>query len=82
MEINDVCTVALFALFLGTLVGRLTARGDQRIAYERGRLDGINLMWPFVVGNLFGSHRPKPPVVTRVDKTSGGGGSDRQPAEQ
>lgn len=49
METFDAITLLTAGIALGIIVGHWLGKADQRLEYERGKLDGINTLWPHLV---------------------------------
>jgi hypothetical protein len=45
-------SLAALALCLGIAIGHFISRQERRLEYERGKLDGINLIWKHYVALL------------------------------
>jgi hypothetical protein len=72
METSDAFTLFTAGLALGLMLGRWLGKAERKLEYERGRIDGINLLWPHLVAywkrDILASHR-KP----AEDPQDGGG---------
>ncbi|TXH90326.1 MAG: hypothetical protein E6Q78_05125 [Rhodoferax sp.] len=80
MEIFDALSLFSSGAALGILIGHWLARADRRLDYERGRLDGINELWPHLVSawiDAVVSKRGKP----STDTQAGSGTKPELPAQ-
>lgn len=51
MEVIDGISAFAAGLGLGFIVGSWIKRATKRLEYERGRSDGIRIVWPYLVGS-------------------------------
>lgn len=50
--IDYVTLGASIGLIAGLYIGSLVSKSTRRLEYERGRLDGINALWPYILRYL------------------------------
>lgn len=76
LELIDVLYIFTSGLSLGFLIGHWFGVKSKDLEYERGKCDGINLVWPYLVRSLWESVRSSQHAA---DKASGAGSSPQPP---
>ena len=78
METFDAVTLFFAGVSLGIIIGNwICKRTDVPLAYERGRADGINALWPFVVRGWIKDLQFNR-ITSARGETNGGADSDKE----
>ena len=69
----DFFTAFTAGIAIGIIIGHWASKSERALEYERGKLDGINLLWP-AVESLF--RRELAEKCLRINRDKAAGGND------
>lgn len=78
MEAIDAFTAFTLGLALGFVIGAFVRKSDRELEFEKGRLHGINQIWPHLVAAITARVLAERGTPAR-DQATCGAGSDQPP---
>lgn len=79
MEFGGYDLLAAFSggISIGLIFGHWASKQERRLDYERGKIDGINYIWPYYIEAVWGKILRRDSQHGANEEASGDGGSGK-----
>lgn len=71
----DIFSTLAAGISLGAIIGHWISKQERRLEYERGKLDGINYLWPYYMEAVWGKILRRDSQHGANKEVSGDGGA-------